>query len=357
MNLPTSIVPVPVPQEGAVPHQGQAQAGVISWYPDIRADNPVHADKFTPGYGEAHANCGEVRFVVLCPDDPHHHKRIMRENCKRPACPECWPGWAARAADDAAQRIEGYGQAHDSELLPRHISLHPPEGTIDDLQQLLDEGRRVFTVLGPSAAAVIPHHDRLNPDVKDRCEAAAIDTGQNRYEWALSQDNWYELVRSSPHLHLEVYGPLMDADEFFKKTGWTYRNHDEGAGSGRSGEDLKKTLYYLLTHAWVLGNSRIVRYWAGMSTRHLSCVDLGTVKDVKQCPICACDLVKTPPDVEQFDGTLKPFYQDLHNAPRYIVKIHIYRYEVRHKSRHRSKVSASAQLIWGPEGPPVRVIL
>lgn len=190
--------------------------------------------------------------------------------------------------------------------------------------------------------------------MKAHCEAAAADLGQNRYEYALSQDNWPDLVRTSPHLHLLVYGPLMDADEFYKKTGWTYRNHDEGAGSGRSGADLKKTIYYLLTHAWVRGNHKVVRYWAGMSTRHLACVDLGVEKRTEPCPVCACDLVKTPPDIVWSDGTVHPFYQDLHNAPAHIVKVHIYRYEVRHKTRHRLKVSARVQLIWGSAGPPVK---
>lgn len=352
VEVPVQVIPFnPDPP---LPLQGRGPGGQgVSWYPDIRADNPHHVEKFTPGYGDAHANCGDVRFVVTCPDDPHHHKRIMRENCKRPACPVCWPGWAARAADDAAQRIDGYRKAHNSNLLPRHISLHPPKGTITELQDLLDQGRKKAAILGIYAAAVIPHHDRLKPDMRAHCEAAAADTSMNRYEWALSQDNWYELVEESPHLHLEAYGPLMDPDEFYKKTGWTYRNHDDGADSGRTGDDLKKTLYYQLTHAWVLGNHKVVRYWMGLSTRHLMCVDLGTESHTESCKVCSCDLVKTPPDIVWQDGTVHPFYQDLHNAPTFLVRVHIYRYEVRHKVKKRPRtISRAAQLIWGPAGPP-----
>ncbi|MFA5346786.1 MAG: hypothetical protein WC294_01500 [Methanoregula sp.] len=324
-----------------------SQPDTAAWYPDIRAFNPSHVDKFTPGYGDAHANCGGVRFVVTCPDDSHHHMQIMRENCKRPACPKCWPGWAARASGIAAQRIDGYWQVHNSKLLSRHISLHPPKGTITDLQDLLDQGRKKAAILGVYAAAVIPHHDRLKPDMKARCEAAAVDTGQNRYEWALSRSDWYTLVDESPHLHMMAYGPLMDPDEFYKKTGWTYRNHDDGAESGRCSEDLKKTLYYLLTHAWVRGNHKVVRYWMGLSTRHLMRVDLGNESHVESCKVCSCDLVKTPPDIVWQDGTVHPFYQDLNNAPAYLVKVRIYRYEIRWK---RKKVSATAQWLWGPDG-------
>lgn len=332
---------------------------VFAWYPDIQPFDICQAGKLTPGYGDAHAKCGEVRFKILCPQNPKHHARFANYNCHRAACPTCWPGWAGRAADDTVSRVEGYRDAHRSQYLPRHVSIHPPQGLIvpgdDALQQLYDEGRKIAAVLGLTAAAAIPHPYRLNKDTRDAVEAAAAGNNLNRYEWALSQPNWPDLVHFSPHLHLIAYGPLMDADAFHKMTGWTYRNHDGDGDVGRSGTDLRRTVYYLLTHAWVLGNHRIVRYWLGMSTHRLACIDAGYAVKTEPCPVCACDMVKTPPDVTWDDGTVHHFYQDLHTAPIHTTKVRLYIYEVRVKGRPKRARSCSqaALAIWGPAGPPV----
>jgi hypothetical protein len=330
-------------------------ASAIPWYPDIQPFDISPPEKVTPGYAEAHPKCGEVRFKVVCPENPKHHARLAKYNCHRAECPECWSGWAARAADDAASRIEGYRHATGTRYLSRHISLHPPEGFIKQgpgaLQRLYSEGRKAAAVLGVAAAAVIPHHDRLVRITKDKVQEAADLAGINRYEWALSQSNWSDLVRYSPHLHLEAYGPLMDADEFHEKTGWTYRNHDGDKDSGRSGDDLTQTLYYLLTHAWVRDNHRVVRYWGGLSTHRLKRVDMGYEFKTEPCPICQCDCVKTPPDIVRWDGSIHHAYQDIKNAPIHYEKVRVYSYEVR--KREKRGISARSAAVWGPAGPPI----
>jgi hypothetical protein len=217
----------------------------------------------------------------------------------------------------------------------RHVDLSPPpgicphpNGSPEALSWLYDEAVKVARVLGIKAALSIAHPYRLNPAFRDWVEARAIQAGKNRYEWALSQDNWRDLVIYSPHFHLLVSGPLMDSRQFLARTGWQYHNHD-GKTGGRRGQDLRKTLYYLLTHAWVNGNHKVLRYWFGMSTHRLMRVEEGFAKVPQVCPTCAAACVQVPPDAIQADGRGVPFYQDIHNAPPALTRVQIFHYEAR----------------------------
>lgn len=367
-----AIMPVQSPPGGAVLHQQQDLAGGVAWYPDIQ---PFNIDsrpekvgeataKLTPGFGDAHAVCGEVRFKITCPKNPKHHDRTATYNCHRAACPVCWPGWAARAAQDAAARTDGYRDAHGTPFKARHIVLSPPPGLITfsehdagrSLGQLFDKARPMLTLLGVAAASAVPHPYRLKPALKEAVQEAADLAGCNRYEYALSRGNWRDLVNYSPHLHLMAYGPLMNSEDFEKETGWTYRNYDGDGDDGRTGDELTKTFYYLLTHAWVRGNHKIVRYFKGLSTHELKCTDIGFTLKTEPCKVCQCDCVKTPPDIIWADGTVHTFYQLLENAPTYTVKVRLYLYEVRPRTASTavSSRTRSAQsiLIWGPAGPP-----
>jgi hypothetical protein len=116
-----------------------------------------------------------------------------------------------------------------------------------------------------------------------------------------------------------AYGTLPPSDKVEKSTGWVYVNYDED-GPGRSGDELKKTLFYLLSHAWVRDNERSVRYWFGLSSRRLGCTQT-TDKEAVPCPVCKVHTVTTPPDARLVDGRISHFYQDLHNAPTYYRKV------------------------------------
>jgi hypothetical protein len=187
-------------------------------------------------------------------------------------------------------------------------------------------------VLGIDAAAVIPHPYRIRPDLEAQVTACAREEGKNRYQWALEQSNWADLVYFSPHLHIIAYGPLMDAAQFHHKTTWTYRNHDDRTNQGRHGEELRKTLYYLLSHAWVNGNHKIVRYWLGMSTHQLKRVDEGYTRIPVLCPSCGEVCVETPPDIVDSQGTAHHFYQLLANAPQATRKVLRFHFEPRVKT-------------------------
>jgi len=323
--------------------------GVVRGYPDVKPNNtppparntpkkPIRAppQQVTPGYMN-HANtarCGEVLHQVICPEDPAHFRELHSYSCHRPACPECWPSWCKRAAEDASARIEAYGRLNGGRT-PRHIAFSPKPGVYgpDDLRVMLEDLNQVLRKFGIEAAASVPHPYRLLVDGDADSDDEPDKPRANRYREALEAPDWRERVCWSPHVHCIVYGPLPDSKEFEKKTGWVYRNQERGPGSrrGRAGDELTGTIYYLLTHAWVLGNNAVVRYWFGMSTRKL-----GRVEDAPQyedviCPVCKACCVKAPPDIRQSDGTYAGFYQDLHNAPKATVMRRRFRFFMRVK--------------------------
>lgn len=359
-----SIASVPVPPLGGGGASAPGTSGG-SWYPDIQPNNVFHPAKVTPGYGHDHPACGEVRFKVLCPDNPGHYARSNKYSCHRPACPTCYPSWAARAADRASDTVDGYKSATGTQYNARHVTISPDpysfpftEASPEALRYLVDEGRRVCVILGVSAAAAIPHPYRIKNEYKHIISHLADAAGVNRYVWALQQENWADLVYFSPHIHLLAYGPLMNAEQFEERTGWVYRNHDDGADSGRSGFELKRTIYYLLTHAWVRDNNAAVRYWFGMSTRRLECRLLPAEHEPILCPVCQVQAVKVPADVvTEPGGPGHPVYQDLHNAPgayrKIIIRIYLVRTpKARRRTQYKERNSARYLSIWGPAGPP-----
>lgn len=330
------------PSAAAAEGAGQPPQGAAAWSPDIQPFNISQAIKVTPGYGESYPTCGDVRYYETCPDDSAHHARAIFHRCHRSACPDCWPSWANRQGQKAAEAIEGYREAARLHRDARHVSMHPDpsavpftEPTPEALQWLYDEGRKAAAILGITAAAAIAHPYRFRSKaIAQHCYEEGQKEGKNRYEWATSQPNWAEFLMFSPHLHLEAYGPLMDYTQFHRKTGWTYRNHDDKTNAqGRRGAELRKTIFYLLSHAWVGGNNKVVRYWLGMSTHNLKRVDEGYQKMPVVCPVCSAPCIANPPDTERFDGTTVAIYQDLHNAPPALRKVLFHHYELRQRKR------------------------
>lgn len=310
--------------------------GRAGGFPDIQPNNKgvlrreavplkgglVNHNRLTPGYGHEHPSCQDVRFQIVCPEDINHYHRLARYNCHRPACPKCWSGWAARAADDAAARVEGYRDATGKPVEPRHITFSPPPGSVETLEDLYDRANRVMRLVGIEAAMVIPHPYRLSREGRER---VPLRSWENRYTEALSSSTWRDRVVFSPHIHAIVYGPLPAADLFHKLTGWVYRNHDE-RGRGRAGDELRGTIYYLLTHAWVNGNNAVVRYWFGMNNHTLRKIPGETYKITEPCPVCQKPCRVIPPDIQTGTGPPVPFYQDVHNAPVHLVKVKTWEY-------------------------------
>jgi hypothetical protein len=80
---------------------------------------------------------------------------------------------------------------------------------------------------------------------------------------------------------------------------------------------LTKTIFYLLTHAWVRDNTFVIRYWGDLSNKRLTRIKLETIKEPVYCPDCGKHLrVMTAGENYQFEI----------NAPHYYTKIPRYKY-------------------------------
>jgi hypothetical protein len=66
--------------------------------------------------------------------------------------------------------------------------------------------------------------------------------------------NWINGVKFPPHSHIITDGSfLLNSDEFYKKTGWTYRNHREIS-------DIENLAKYLLSHTSATPGRHSLRY-------------------------------------------------------------------------------------------------
>ena len=310
-------------------------AAPTTWYPDIQPLDIITDDNcqtelqniVTPGYGESFPKCGDVRFTIICPDNPEHHKKLRKYSCHKSSCPVCWPTWASRLSKDAQSRIDGSRHAYKRSYKARHISLSPDyvpykDATQACLKWLYKEGNRLTKLLGITGCSVIVHPYRIKPEMEFLVRMAALREQINRYQWALKQKNKDDYLYFSPHLHLIAYGKLMDSDEFHTLTGWIYRNHDDNDKAGRETIELQKTIYYLLTHAWTKDNPVVLRYWGDLSNKRLQKIKTDEITEPMVCPVCNAHLVK-------LSAMRCADPQDLHNADHAYRKIPIYIYKKR----------------------------
>jgi len=282
-----------------------------------------YVDKVTPGHGLPDPKCGtissrSVRAKVMCPEDPAHYTRTIFDSCHRPACPVCWPSWADRAAGRIADTVTGFKTAHNYQYYPNHIDISPHPDIVpfdkpspECLSWLLEEVNDRLDVLGVVAAALIPHPYRIRDECKRYVNDKASEAHVNRYVWALKQDNWFALVYFSPHVHAITYGKLRHVHDFERLTNWQYHNH----GRTKSREDVLKVSKYLLSHAWVRGNSKTVRYVRGMSSTKLLVISQDdNLPDL--CPVCHTHAVRVPYYGDDSDGNEIQPYQDLRSCDK-----------------------------------------
>ena len=323
-----AILLVQSPPGGAVLHQRQDLAGGSSCQVDT-SYNPIHSpiithvDKVTPGYGQPDPKCGtiasrSIRASVLCPDNPAHFKRAIFDSCHKPACPVCWPSWAGRGAERITDTVMGFKTAHSYAYYPNHIDISPHPDLVpfdrpstECLSWLLEEVNNRLDVLGVIAAALIPHPYRIRDERKRFVNDQASAYHKNRYVWALEQSNWYEYVYFSPHVHAITYGRLIYVHDFERLTNWQYHNH----GRMKTRVDVLKVAKYLLSHAWVRGNFKTVRYVRGMSSRNLL-VDQVKINTPDVCPVCGTHNVRVPYYGLDNDGNEIMPCQDLHNCDK-----------------------------------------
>lgn len=273
--------------------------------PDI--GHSIIRDKVTPGYSESSLTCGEFLYWKVCRTHSNHPKKAVLKHCKRPGCPTCYQTWASREARSATDLIQAYKDLTGNPYAVRHVALSPPADMVasngftwastDALNWLYDEGNRVQRLLGVTGCLVVPHPYRIKREYWEYI-ASRKETTENRYEWVMRQDNWDEYVYFSPHLHLFAFGKFMDYKTFKDLTGWLYHNIGY-----RTGKSLEKSLRYVLTHAWVKGNNKILRAWGSISNRNLGSEIVSKYWEEDVCDEPGCGSLMDRVTIDDTGGT------------------------------------------------------
>lgn len=169
---------------------------------------------------------------------------------------------ATRAASKVNEKRCGYRSRNEKQLrylLPRHVSWHPPREVLEDLvgevlEEIMDPAQfqtvfhqkfrrlaqAVILEAGATGGIYIPHDIRLRKDRATTRADRELDT--DRYRAILDRADWREHVKYWPHAHGLLFGPLENAKDFQKRTGWTYRVH-------RVVSDPDPLVHYLLSHS------------------------------------------------------------------------------------------------------------
>jgi hypothetical protein len=299
--------------------------------------------KLIPGYGESYPVCGNIRFTEICPGHSDHPVHVNKHRCHRAACPVCWSAWAYRQSKEAQQRLDDSRPVLNHDYKARHVSLSfgdcpYTEGSKEAKEWLFKCGRKAVEVLGIVGCLVIPHPYRIKSEYKNFVNLAVLkEKNTNRYAWVMKQPNWHDYIEFSPHLHLVGFGKLMNFTTFHHKTGWVYKNHDHKQDLGREGDDLSRTIYYLLSHAWARDNKNVLRYWGDLSNKRLTRDKIETIKEAVLCPVCKTHMLNLSADRD---------YQDISNAPHAYRKIPIYIYKKRTKPKPVIPAKTTIQFMW-----------
>jgi len=309
----------------------------ISKYVKLEADDWVpkvikNYGVFVVGAGKTKdSRCG--RFMPLngdtagaCPQRPNEHKPLLLPiGCTRRDCPEDYTRWSHKGARRVSDKVNGYLRAkvkEQSELipgfilryLPDHISVHPPKDVVIGLVRKTEKAmkergilksdyqagivfhqiflkkyeyalKEVLEYLGVRNCVSVYHPIRLNKIWNE--DKADVEQDTARYRRVLDNENWIHGVKFSVHSHIITDGSfLTNSDEFFEKTGWTYRNHREIS-------DIENLVKYLLSHAGSIPGRHSVRYYGDFHNMTIE----GIIKKEEfiSCPEC---LKEGTPEVE-----------------------------------------------------------
>ena len=274
--------------------------------------------KLTPGHlpEPTRDNCGIGAYKKVCRDHPEHGKVLVHDWCYQSGCPTCSDLWVTRASVKAAEQVRGYHGTHKGQSGPWPVVFslkgYPRNKTGPEiLAWLVDRLNRDIprmedgAVGGVRALALVVHPYRFrSKKLKKLAGAKARERNEgetdnvrpwNSYDWALRQENWDLFLVFSPHIHGLMFGRLKRSDIVYEETGWVYKvpaRPGERAHPVRS-KNLVRHLLYLLSHAWVKGNGKAVRYWRGISTRHLS-YDSHVEFLYEKCKLCGGNLARVP---------------------------------------------------------------
>ena len=317
---------------------------------------PYTASHNLPGTGDPQEECGTVKFIQRtldgCGRVPIFH------NCGRMACPECWPRWASRAADRAAESVRGKLAALDAESRGsygrlRHWIFSPPQewarqvvlaGHVDHLYTWI---RAAMRAAGLRAAVGVLHLFRRVGGTRGQGTAEPPPE-----EWLeLRGQLWY----LSPHFHLAACGfwrRPQDPADLPRVLQGAVVVVPKASDRLREGDNLRSLLVYLLDHAAVPVDRRhgqVVRYWGDFHSSRVRLRFVEHHKEQQQCD-CGCggDLWLFPAYEAEDGPREEPHLQEQHLVPA-MVLVEVRHYEV--TARGRGRVRHPQVRLPGLSGP------
>ncbi len=213
-----------------------------------------------PGQGEqTNANCGAWRSAVSCPDfgNGDHDRFVIPYSCHNPDCPICNESWASRQADKTNERfMHAYnlylGAGYHLGMV-KHFTFSPPPGlaaalirSVEGYRDLKKKCYELLKYVGCIGGAVVFHPFRQN------------DPREPNFDPDLPAYVWYV----SPHFHVVGYGFLLKSDNFFRETGWVYKQHERR-------ETLRGTVKYLLSHCGIRHGMQALCYFGLLSNNKI----------------------------------------------------------------------------------------
>lgn len=336
-SLEGTIASVPVPHQGAVLQQQQAQAGAsaaCSWNPGIyRPDHVVSCYSglqflrreelpfvsLKPGIGFKKDDCGSWVRKLKSGDE----FRDIYHNCRGLSCPVCMPGTLTDKGRDVEERFELYenaklaenavlvpgevrgikprqiifsiSPAHQAELVATVMRSRPGPWESRHEQMLMDlyreEEDRAIKQSGLIGGLKVYHDARVKHPYTDQTGSRAKhliileakvagemtdeDPAWKLYDHIRKQKDWQRYYYLSLHTHAMGYGKLIEAEEFERlMPGWKY--HNKGSVSNVGG-----LARYLMSHMAMI-EDRHSRSWFGrLSSVHLGKEELRTFDEVQ----------------------------------------------------------------------------
>jgi hypothetical protein len=200
---------------------------------DIIDQNGNELSWHLPGWGKSKDDCGDYLKAISCPDHDiptvtgeKHTRGIILKHCFNPECPICYPSWAIREGNAAADRMKASERLYRGEDLDlqdaRHFTFSPPQDAAVELiktkmgyKRLKGYAVKLIKKAGLKGGVIIFHSHRVNK---------------------------FKQLYLSPHFHVVAYGYIMDSPAFEKMSkGWIYKNMGKRS-------TLAGTLIYALDH-------------------------------------------------------------------------------------------------------------
>jgi len=218
-------------------------------------------------------NCGqEIGYYQSPTCEPVIIEKWVR-NCSKAECPVCGSKWLKRRTSDSGDRLEQV-----SKLLrrdPKHVVFSPPRGwNGKGLTRIL---RKAGLVGGLKVSHPWRFHDKITGESISwkQCDLNPESEAQVPSRAIVSQ-----------HFHIMGFGFLVNADKFFKRTGWIYKNK----GTRRK-SSLYGTLGYMLSHAGI-GLRKQTVTWFGCCSNNQMRHSIIERYEGKHCPICGNEMLK-----------------------------------------------------------------